>query len=161
MKKSPVKLALNPFLHGTSETRVLGIPDPSVTTYRSYIMQGEWVCASPNDQGPKAQKNLDCPEGCQMINEDLDALKEKNLQEPGILVQVPGTKMINFNVTENVQDYCWTYFCPEPRFDPGWVLVRSKYCYCNNSATAANDPYLSGFNLIMMFLNVFLSIFII
>ena len=123
-------------------------------------MQDEWVCASPNDRDPKAQKNLDCPEGCEIINEDLDDLKLKNL---------PGTKMINITVTENVQDHCWTYFCPDPRFEPGWVHVRSKYCYCNNSAAAnetadllnsTNDPYLSGFNFAMIFLNIFLSIFI-
>ena len=73
--------------------------------------------------------------------------------------------MININVTENVLNHCWTYFCPGPRFEPGWVPVRSKYCFCNNSVetdllNSTNDPYLSGFNFAMIFLNIFLSIFI-
>ena len=122
----------------------------------SYIAQDEWLCAFPKNSDSKAQKILDCPKGCDIIDEDLDDLKEK---------YVPGMNMININVTENVRDHCWTYFCPGPRFEPGWVPVRSKYCYCNNSVetdllNSTNDPYLSGFNFAMMLLNIFLSIFI-
>ena len=147
------------WVSGTYPIRHASLPRSYII--HTYFVQDEWVCASPNDQDPKAQKYLDCPEGCEIINEDLDDLKLKNL---------PGTKMINITVTENVQDHCWTYFCPDPRFEPGWVHVRSKYCYCNNSASAnetpadllnsTNDPYLSGFNFAMIFLNIFLSIFI-